>query len=123
MAEKEKKVGRRYLMPYGDGEIALFSTGVLASRLKRKNQSVNRMVEVGIVPETPFKRPRKGSVPFRLWTKGQIEAVSAVLTSLGIKRVVPHRRRTEVRDAISVKWREQGIPLGEEVLCTNAVPV
>ncbi len=123
MAKKEGRVGRRYSMRFNGAEIVLFSTGVLAKKINRKNQSVNRMVDVGIVPETPFKRPRSNSVPFRLWTQGQIEAVDAVLTDLGINLVVPWRRREEVRDAIAERWREQGIPLGEEILCTNAVPV
>lgn len=116
-------VGRRYEMVYGNEVLALKSSSFLAAALRRTTGSIRLLIRHGAIPDTPFKRERDGGVgAFRLWTTGQIEAVTAVVSKHVKNKAIARSKYDAIRTEIEARWQEQGIPVGTEVSCINAEP-
>ena len=78
--------GRTVRLPLRGKDVDFFGVSVMATALGRSSTSVRRLIRSGVIPETPFRSPGRGTAgQRRLWSREDVIRVAAAAEELGLR--------------------------------------
>ena len=78
--------GKTMRLPLRGRERDFFGVSIMGNALGRTSTSVRRLIREGVIPETPYRSPGRGTAgQRRLWTREGVLHVAAVAEELGLR--------------------------------------